>query len=170
MVAPYFMDLYNINPLVSNIQYREIAKGDPNSADLFAALNNEMGKRRLNFDIQHVIAVTYNNVQVYNRAHRDKLHSFQVVFVSNGVDTYVIFNYDKTPEMTSPNLVGITGIYEHQNKCADKRNLFKDVRRYELPQNTNTDVLGRYVFALTSCGKTFEIILVRLNLKKSFQN
>eukprot|EP00111_Clytia_hemisphaerica_P009522 TCONS_00027918-protein len=151
MVAPYFLDLYNVNPLESNIQYREMEKGDPNSADLFAALNKEIGKRRLNFDIQNVIAVTYNNVQVYATVHRNKHHTFQVIFANDGEDTYVIFNYEKTPEMTSPFSVGISGIYEDGNICADKRNIFKDIPHFELPLNTNTDVAGRYVYSLTSC-------------------
>lgn len=154
MIALYSMDLLNRNAN-SKITYSEVLRGDAGSEPFMQALDDEMAKRRLNFRTQNAIAVTYDGVESYTI--RDRPHSFQVVFVSDGENTYSIFNYGATPSLISGNLVetGLTGFYEDSNLCVNTIDFLSTfgLAIYQLPTGTNTNVTGRYVFPMTSCGK-----------------
>ena len=156
MISPYFLDLIDNNDR-SNITYNEVLRGQSGSEGFMAALDAQIAKRRLRFSTKHAIAVTYNDIDVWDPDLRGLVNSFQVVFVSDGNVTYSIFNYDKTPELISGNFItnARAGYYEPGNVCANNVDLFssQNVPSFRLPENTNTDVLGRYVFLMNQCGE-----------------
>ena len=156
MIALYSMDLLNQNTN-SKITYNEVLRGDVGSEPFMQALDDEIAKRRLNFRTVNAIAITYDGIDVYSRQLRGKPHTFQVVFVSDGINTYSIFNYGATPALISGNLVlnGLTGFYEDSNACVNTVDFLStlNVEIYQLPTGTNTNVTGRYVFPMSSCSK-----------------
>ena len=156
VISMYSIDLFNKNPKVSNVTYAEVDNNTPGHEDLFNAIDAEISKRRLHFTTLYAIVVTFNNVQIYQEAYRDRLHSFQAVFASDGVDTFGIFNYDKTPRMrlAGSDYLARTGFFEPDNPCVNKRNMFvQGTLSFRLSELSNVGVTGRYVFPFTRCRK-----------------
>ena len=150
----YTLDLYNVQD-ISNITYFEVNENTQDIGPAFAEIDRILSKRALTFKTKHAIVVTYNNIQVYNPTLRSNLHTFQAVFASDGTQTYGIFNYEKTPELTlgTSTLFAKTGFFEDGNPCVDQQEMHPGTPPYELAQNTNSNVTGRYIYAMSQCSK-----------------
>lgn len=142
VIVPYFGDLNSFRfTLVSRDEVvinNTTANVDPVSK---LVSNNISSAWKTNFSASHIVFMTYRYIRGYHSPNYS-YQTFQVVLASDGIDTYVIFNYE---DVHLPDVV--TGLYL-PNVCS-KIDFDQDVSSDHMDNGSNINVPGRYMFRLS---------------------